>query len=404
METQVPISPTVADIALTPTPVLSSSTQDDISGGAIIEAEHLFRSQPEGKYSVDTYRLRYQTLDENGQIAEIRADLFVPYVEAITTFPILVHAAGTTGISNGCAPLDEWAKERDWGNYRGHSLAYAAQGYIVILPNGLGFDDPDRIHPYFVAELQAHILLDAARAAHSLTDNPPTDDMLAQPADAILFMGYSSGGHAAFAVKDWAGSYAPELPVKGIIGYGPTTNAEALLRDDPIFSPYLVYAYHDFYGSEIIDVGDVFLPRWGATFESDVLDKCVDDIFDYYSRSAREMYTPEFRDALYGDKLEQVYPLFAAKLSLNYAGASGGSRIPVLILQGTGDTVVTPESQEAFRNRLCEQGTTVTYLEYPAVPHTEIRWTSFSDALSWMQRVVKGDIPETDCEGSPLPR
>jgi len=243
-------------------------------------------------------------------------------------------------------------------------------------------------------------LLDAARAVYGFTDNPPTDDMLAQPADAILFMGYSSGGHAAFAVKDWAGSYAPELPVKGIIGFGPTTNVEALLKDDPVFTPYLVYAYREFYGSEIIDVSDVFLPRWVATFGSDVLNKCVDDIFYYYSRSAREMYSPEFRAALYGNRLDQVYPLFAEKLSLNYAGASGGSRIPVLILQGTGDTVVTPDSQGAFRDRLCEQGTTVTYLEYPAVPHTEIRWTSFRDALSWMGRVAKGDIPETDCEAS----
>jgi dienelactone hydrolase len=396
--TQVPVSPTVAGTALTPTPVLSSSVENDISGGAIVEAEYLFRSWPGGKYPVDTYRLRYETLDENDQITEMRADLFVPYVEANTSFPILVHAAGTTGIGSGCAPLDEWAKERDWGNYRGHSLTYASRGYIVILPNGLGFDEPDRIHPYFIAELQARVLLDAARAVRSLANNSLTDDMLAQPTDAVLFMGYSSGGHAVFAVKDWAASYAPEVPIKGIVGFGPTACIETLLREDPIFSPYLVYAYRDFYGNEIIDVDDVFLPRWRATFESDVLDRCVDNIFYYYSRSAREMYTPEFRAALYGDGLEEAHPLFAEKLSLNHAGASNGSGIPVLILQGTGDTVVTPESQEAFRDQLCEQGTPVTYLEYPAVPHTEIRWTSFGDALSWMQRVVRGDIPATDCE------
>jgi acetyl esterase/lipase len=400
IETRVPVSPTGTAIAVTPTPVLSSSTQVDIPGGTIIEAQYVRRSWPEGKYPVDVYRLRYQTVDEADRVAEIRADLFVPYVETITTFPILVHAAGTTGIGNECAPLDEWAKERDWGNYHGHSLAYAAQGYIVILPNGLGFDDLDRIHPYFVAELQARALLDAARAVHSLAKDPPNGELLAQPADAIFFMGYSSGGHAAFAVKDWAGSYAPELPVRGIIGFGPTTNIEVLLREDPVFSPYLIYAYRDFYGSEIVDVGDVFLPRWAASFESSVLDKCVDDIFYYYSRSAREMYTPEFRAVLYGGRLEQVYPLFAEKLSLNYAGVSSGAEIPVLILQGTGDTVVSPESQKVFRNQLCEQGTAVTYLEYPAVPHTEIRWVSFGDAISWMQRVVKGDIPETDCEVS----
>jgi acetyl esterase/lipase len=246
--------------------------------------------------------------------------------------------------------------------------------------------------------LQARVLLDAARAVYGFSDNPPVDNMLAQPAQAVFFMGYSSGGHAAFAARDLAGSYAPELPVKGIMGHGPTTNIETLLREDPVFSPYIIYAYRDFYGSEIIDVADVFLSSWVPTFDSDVLGKCVDDIFSYYSRSARRMYSPEFRDVLYGDKLDQAFPLFAEKLSTNDAGVSGGSRIPVLILQGTADTVVTPDSQRAFKDQLCEQGNNVTYLEYSAVPHVAIRWTSFSDTLSWMQRIVEGDIPETDCE------
>ena len=386
-----------ATAVISPTMTLSSPVQEVVSGGTVVEAEYLWRSWPKGSYAVDMYRLRYQTLDETDQIAEIQADLFVPYVETAVRFPVVGIAPATTGISNGCAPLNEQAMQRAWGDYRAQSLAYAAQGYVVILPNGLGFDDPDRTHPYFIAELQARVLLDAARAVYNWTDNSPTDGTLAQPARTVLFMGYSSGGHAAFAAKDLAGSYAPELPVKGIIAHGPTTDVETLLKEDPVFSPYIVYAYRDFYGSEIMDVADVFAARWVPTFDADVLDMCVDDIFVYYSRSAREMYTPEFRQVLYGDRLDQVYPLFAEKLSANATGLSGGEQIPALILQGTGDTVVTPGSQRAFRNQLCAQGNTVTYLEYPGIPHAQIRWASFSDTLSWMRRIVEGDVPETDC-------
>jgi dienelactone hydrolase len=430
VETQAPVSATVTVATSTPAPTASqpsppvSSTvamtlplttatvsptpthtaPEDIPGGTIIQAEFLWRSWPEGEYSVDLYRLRYQTLDENGQIAETRAELYVPHVDTSTTFPILVHAPGTTGISDGCAPLNEQIRQRDWGNYRGHSLAYAAQGYIVILPNGLGFDDPGRTHPYFIAELQAHVLLDAARAVYHFADSPPKDSVLAEPARAVFFMGYSSGGHAAFAAKDWASSYAPELPVRGVIGFGPTTNVETLLREDPIFSPYVIYAYRDFYGSEMIDVADVFVSPLVPTFDSDVLIKCVDDIFSYYARSARRMYTPAFRDVLYGDVLDQAFPFFAEKLSTNAAGLSGGSEIPVLILQGTADTVVSPDSQRAFKDQLCAQGNVVTYLEYPAIAHTNIRWNSFRDTLSWMQHIVQGNIPEDDCEATTSPR
>ena len=75
-----------------------------------------------------------------------------------------------------------------------------------------------------------------------------------------------------------------------------------------------------------------------------------------------------------------------------------GTDIPVLILQGTGDTVVTPDSQRAFKDQLCQQGATVTYVEYPAVSHPEIRTVSFGDTLWWMQRVAEGVVPETHCE------
>jgi dienelactone hydrolase len=383
-----------------PTPASRPTDASPLAGGTLLNVEYLRRSSSSGEYAVDLYRLQYETIDEGGQAAPITAELWVPYVERPTAFPVIVHAAGTTGIGDGCAPLNERALERNWGNYYGHSLTYASHGYVVILPNGLGFDDSDRIHPYFVADLQARVLLDAARAVYALADDPSLDSMLAKPDDAVFFMGYSSGGHAAFATKDWTSSYARELPIKGVIGFGPTNNPETLLREDPVFAPYLVYAYRDFYGPEVVEVTDVFAQRWIATFESDVLSKCVDEIFDYYTRSARTMYTETFSDILYGETLDQRYPLFAEKLDANATGLSGGQGIPVLILQGTADTVVTPDSQRAYRSQLCERGDHVTFLEYPAVAHTDIRRTSFGDVLAWMDQVTAGEAPENHCEGA----
>jgi pimeloyl-ACP methyl ester carboxylesterase len=351
-------------------------------------------------------QVRFRTTDEQARLVEVQADVYIPRVPITSSFPVLVYAAGTTGLGDTCAPLDEPASGRNWGNYQGHSLAYAARGYVVVLANWLGFDDPERLHPYFVSELQAHVLLDAARAAYDLYGGTWLEDAfegseqvrsLARPSKAVFFMGYSSGGHAIFAAKDYAIRYAPELAVKGIIGHGPTANVETLLREDAVFSPYIVYAYRDFYGSDVVDPADVFAPQWVETFEADVMSKCVDDIFNYYSRSARAMYSLEFRNALYGGKLAQEYPLFAEKLEENYAGVSGGAHIPVLILQGTGDTVVTPPSQKKFMGELCAMGTDVVYWEYPAVPHTEIRWASFNDTLVWMRSIAQGAAARSNC-------
>ena len=62
------------------------------------------------------------------------------------------------------------------------------------------------------------------------------------------------------------------------------------------------------------------------------------------------------------------------------------------------DTVVMPDTQRASKEQLCAQGGVVTYLEYTAVAHVDIRWTSFGDVLGWMQSMGEGDAPENDCE------
>jgi len=393
--TATPLGEPLSTPAATPTPEATPTPM--VTGGDVTDVQYIERFPSSGPYPVDLYRIAFETVDDRDQIVETQADLYIPYVETAEAFPVLGHAAGTTGVGNECAPLDERATGRSWGSYHGHSLAYAAQGYIVVFPNWLHFEDPERIHHYFVAELQGQTLLDAVRAAYRFWDRDQALETQAEPAQAAFMMGYSSGGHAAFAAKDRAQTYAPELPIKGVIGFGAVTNPGLLLQEDPIFGPYLVYAYRDFYGKDIIDPAEVYLPTWVADFEGDVLSTCVDEIFYYYSHSARRMYDPEFREVLYDDRLADVYPEFAERLAENTAGLGGDTDIPVLILQGTADTVITPPSQQAFMDELCALGNAVTWMQYEAASHADIRWRSYGDVLAWLADTVQGSAPRSDC-------
>jgi pimeloyl-ACP methyl ester carboxylesterase len=368
-----------------------------VTGGDVTSVRYIQQYRPSGLYPVNMYRITFETVGEFNEIVETQADLYIPFVESEEAFPVLGHASGTTGIGNGCAPVDERTTGRSWGAYHSQSLNYAAQGYIVVFPNWLHFDDPQRIHYYFVSDLQARTLLDAVRAAYRFWDRDQELDTQAEPAQAALMMGYSSGGHAIFAAKDYAQVYAPELPLKGVIGFGPVTDPGLLLQEDPIFGPYLIYAYRDFYGEEIVDPAEVYLPRWISEFEDDVLSLCVDEILYYYSHSARRMYVDEFREVLYEGRLAAVYPEFAEKLDANASGLAGGTDIPVLILQGTADTVITPPSQRAFMDQLCARGHSVTWIEYEAASHADTRWRSYDDALAWMADAVQGSVPSSDC-------
>ncbi len=399
--------------ALTSGPLepLSFST----TGGSIVQVQHLETLSteaidallaeflPEGNripslYAVDTYRVRFQTHDEMGQLIETRADLRFPRADTITQFPILVYGSGTTGIGNSCATLDEQSQDRNWGNYRSHMLSYATQGFIAVIANWQRFDDSSRVHPYFVAELEGRVMLDAARAAYKFFDNPVVAErILARPSDAVFLGGYSQGGHGAFSADYVALTYAPELPIRGIIGHAMSPDVEGLMIDSPRYSPYIVYAFRDFYGTAVIDPVDVFIPYWLSTFEADVLSKCIDEAYAYYSDRPAEMYTPAFLDALYNDRLGEVAPLFNGWLDHNNNDRRINPAVPGLVLHGEDDRIVKPPTNRRFVAQMCDKGKNITYILYSEANHFTTRQHSFVDTLRWMQSIMADNIPESGC-------
>lgn len=392
--TQAPPGPTPTSTRVLPAGGLPAGSEP----GQVAAVEFLRTFQPAGNYEVDLYRLHYQTYDRDDQPVEVRANVYIPRSGKEETFPILVYGGGTTGLKANCAPLDELARGGNWGSYHYQMLEYTAQGFITVWPEWQGFKSESAIHPYFLAEPQARTMLDSVRAVYRFFDGSVATELAATPQEAVFLGGYSSGGHAAFAAKDLAHDYAPELPVKGIFGHGPTTDPETLLIESPIFSPYLIYAYRTLLGDTVIAPNRVFQDRWLADFEVDVTTRCVDNAFAYYSFSARQMYRPEFREALAAERLQSISPAFKRALDANSAGLSQrGADIPILILQGTADTVVTPDSQAAFAAELCRLGHKVTFNVYRAVSHADTRRVSFWDTLAWLRSQANGEAPESDC-------
>lgn len=348
-------------------------------------------------YPVDIYRVHYQTSNELGEPVDAQTDLFIPRVGERAELPMWVYAPGTTGIGDNCAPSMEAELGRAWGGYRIHMLSYAAQGFIGVLPDGQNYDNPNRPHEYFIAELEARVVLDAARAAYNFYALPIARELEAQPTNALFIGGYSNGGHMAFAAKDFAADYAPELPLRGVISHGATTNVEILMQEAPLFTPYLIYSYRYYFGSDVITPQQVFADQWLPTFDEDVNEKCVDEIFAYYTFDPQLMYNQQFYDVLYNGQLASRYPVFKAVLDANYAGTFGGFDVPVVFFQGTADYTVTPPSQERFAYHLCQNGQPVTYQELPAIQHVQTRQNSLLATMEWMRNIVAGETPRNDC-------
>ena len=412
--TSTPLPPTPTFTPLPPTPTPTSTAPPTRSGtvveGSSAKQESLSIAQvdsvlsyylpahscPVSQYAVDVYRIQFRTRDRLGEEITVQADLRFPRVESETAFPLFVYGSGTTGIANECATLNEHLAGRRWGNYRAHLSAYATQGYITAIANWQGFDDPEQTHPYFVAELEGYVMLDLTRAIYDFFSDPPSEDILARPADAVFFGGYSQGGHGAFAGDTMAPSYAPELNIMGVVGHAIAPDVEGLMCDSPLYQPYIVYAYRDYYGEQIIDPQDFFQERWVTTFDQDVT-QCIDHVLHYYPNIHEALYTPRFRDALKNDRLAEEFPEFKDMFDLNYSARMVTASTPAIILHGDADPIVRLRTVEPFVERLCEENKRVAYRVYPDVNHFTIRQSSHMDTLAWMRNILDGNAPASDC-------
>lgn len=382
---------THADAKTTPGHVTLTATREGYSVASVksVTAGLYGRvTPPTPKYGVDRYRLRVATTDERGRPLSVAALLYIPRMPAGQAAPLYVMGAGTTGLADACAPTRENVSRDNWGDYEAHMTSYAAQGYVSILPDWAHFDDPSKPQPYFVAASEGRILLDAARAAQAF---------LRQRAGSVrtdgnvFLAGYSQGGHAAFAAADLAAKYAPELRIRGVIGYAPAMDVATLMRERPALGPYLARSYAAYYG---LDATRIISGRWGKTLPTYASTMCVTRVYQTYPNEANSIYRPEFRAALHGEQWGTAYADLARILRMNTPGFNpSGRHVPALVVTGLADPIVTAEAQKTFVQKSCVFGRAVAQRAYAGVHHFQARQYGFTDTLAWMKDVRAGRTP-----------
>jgi pimeloyl-ACP methyl ester carboxylesterase len=351
------------------------------------------------KYAVDWFKIEFSGTDLQDKPLRLTAQLFVPKNPNAPNMPIYVFGPGTTGLVDECAPSKEEPSQRNWGDFQSHMFSYATQGYVAVMPDFEGFNDGPRIHHYYVGELQARVMLDAARAAQRFFDEGAGSNQSGpgKPKDnGVFFAGYSHGGYVALAARDFAKRYAPELNVKGAIGYGPRSDPTTLFKEMPSLGPYLLWSYADLYGKDKVPFERIMLPKWVGTLEHDVLSMCIDEIPTYYGADPRQVFTQEFLGAIDDGSLGAKFPALKQLLDRNKAGL-GAPEVPVLVLQGTDDTVVYPATLRAYMREVCGTGAHGTYVPYVGIQHILTRQVSYEDAVNWMNAIMAGKPPKSTC-------
>lgn len=213
---------------------------------------------------VELRYLTYVTRDPKGQPASATAGVLVPTGTGAACTgdrPVVLYAHGTTTTQS-----KNLANVSSDGEGSLLMAMYAAQGFIVVAPNYLGYDRSSlSYHPWLHAESQAADMIDSLRAAKShLATGSAT-----RPSAKLLVTGYSQGGHVAAAThkvmeRDHASEFTVTAsgPMSGpynlvkfvdvIVGPGPIAGGATL------FTPLLITSYQGAYGNIYTNLTDVY--------------------------------------------------------------------------------------------------------------------------------------------------
>ncbi len=222
------------------------------------------------KCTITVYHLTYQTSDPKGSLTPASGALMVPSSGSGCTGgrPIVLYAHGTsTDRTLDLAQLGA-------GNSgEGVLLAavFAAEGYIVVAPNYLGYDTSTLgYHPYLIAAQQSKEMIDAVTAARSAL---PTADAPSSTDGGKLFVtGYSEGGYVAMAthsaMQSGGMTVTASAPMSGpytLSAFGDAVFEGEVNASATLNVALLIPSYQNVYGDIYSTPGDIFAAPYDST-------------------------------------------------------------------------------------------------------------------------------------------
>jgi len=201
-------------------------------------------------YSVDAYKITYNTIDANENKILASGLLSIPRKNSDEKSPFLSY-------QHASIFLDEQAPSNS-STQANSIMTLAGTGYIVSAPDFIGYGaSVDRIHPYLHAKTLASASIDMIRASYAFlkTNNIKTNSQL-------FITGYSEGGYASLALqKNIQENHSAEFLITAVsAGAGPfdLSNtaqiiANKVINDEPAYISYLLKSYDSVYNIGKVD-------------------------------------------------------------------------------------------------------------------------------------------------------
>jgi pimeloyl-ACP methyl ester carboxylesterase len=355
--------------------------------------------KPLGVTSASSIRkLRYRMPAVLGGTTEANAMVFVPAGNApVKGWPVVVWAHGTTGISDGCSPSQNYETLGDAAVVTDLLKA----GYLVIAPDYEGLDAPG-VHPYYSRTSHARSVLSALRATATLTDLPQSG--------VWAVMGHSQGGNVALAAAELQSELGANFKFAGVAAFAPGSNI-ALISDTAfkgldtaasngdILTAANILIRLNYVGALLAYGLQAQIPTFDPStlFGARLKPILPIAVTDSDCTKLRSALIADLQAYLGGGGSISAYPGVLRDWSLNKVAADALSSneiglvrldAPALIIQGDRDYDVPAQASDALVKAMRLAGSTVILKLIAGANHNDVINNHRADAISFLGNLI----------------
>ncbi|MCX5406349.1 lipase family protein [Streptomyces sp. NBC_00335] len=319
---------------------------------------------------------------------------------------VVAWAHGTVGGPRQCAPsavpnpatdlVGYYTYDSPWGIDVGVPALtqFLDSGDVVVGTDYQGLGTPG-VHQYTVAVTETNNVLDSVRAARQITD--------AHANDKAAVLGWSQGGGAAAFIAQNYKAYTPETNLVGIAALAPAANLGPDFRGLVLPGPtsptspshnaaLRVNVYRGFLAAyPALKAEDVLKPAGLEALRGDGV-MCIEHLADVIQNNVGNAGQ---LDTLF-QPLSVVPEIWHQRFRENTAGLVA-SVSPILVMQGTADTVINPNSTDEYVRRACRFGKPVEYTKYQGATHQTIPNVAEPEYLAWIADRFAGKPAPSNC-------
>lgn len=335
-------------------------------------------------------RIVYTSRDANGEPIPVTGTLITPAVpwNGPGERPVMVHAPGTQGAGDQCAPSKLLAKGKEY-----EAMVQAAmlgRGWAVAMPDYEGLGTPGS-HTYMNRVSQAHTTLDMGRAARAKGFTGP-----------MAMWGFSQGGGAVAAAAELRAEYAPELEIAGAFaGAVPADLGEVAKHiDGSALTAGIAYTLNGFTRTypETREARDQLVSEQGQSFLEHADRECETSSLFKWGFTDTEAATQSGRPV--STYLDQEP--WKSVLDKQRIGTIAPD-IPVYVTHNVQDDLVGIEQGRQMVRDWCAKGARVNYVEHnvgpvaPVVDHSSPDALELGTAIPWLEQAVRGENVALTC-------